>query len=363
MAMSSQHREKEHRSEKNKEKKRSKNLSPPPALSKAIIETSDEDVDDDVDGKDGRSEEDSDVESDDLEGIQPRRKANTNGLEAPSRPTAPSGKRSQPYSPPSGMIPLNKTTEVSSSIFEWDRLSKMPGVELWAIRVPLDFKTSRLSSLSLSSPTSTRPPSGTLKTKHTTYSLVTAGDIRPSSTAVNAQGRNPTAGPGLAEAMSMDVDGDLEKDMRGEGGEEMSGGMRLLVPRASDGKLFISPIPITRHLLLTPDPLPPPTTDPAVPLPSYLSTPNPSQPLQPSSISSTPLNAINGDKEIKRVQPLHLLKFRNQAYGFDTPGPISFTPPEPSLDPEETKSTPKKEKVKKRKSEMTDLTTKKKIKV
>jgi hypothetical protein len=47
---------------------------------------------------------------------------------------------------------------------------------------------------------------------------------------VDEAGRNPTAGPGAADAMAMDGE-----ELRAEGGEEMGGGMRLLVPKINDG--------------------------------------------------------------------------------------------------------------------------------
>ena len=151
---------------------------------------------------------------------------------------------------------------------------------------------------------------------------------------VDEEGRQPTAGPGLVDALRMDVDS-AEEQLRMEGGEEMGGGMRLLVPRLSHGgKLFvgtfslycvgidtIAPIPIKYHLLLSPRPPQPVTespTDETHALPSFLSTTTPS--------STTGLSKeMQGVLPGKRAQPLHLLKFRNKAYGFDTPGPASKT--------------------------------------
>ena len=75
---------------------------------------------------------------------------------------------------------------------------------------------------------------GHLKTKHRSYNLVQAGHTSKIRTAVNAEGRDPTAGPSAADVMKMD-----EEELRREGGEEMQG-MSLLVPRLSKkGKLFV----------------------------------------------------------------------------------------------------------------------------
>jgi len=87
-----------------------------------------------------------------------------------------------------------------------------------------------LSGLTFTPPTSTSGPSGTLKYKSTSYKLHAAGEPGSSKAVVDAEGRQPTAGPGAADAMAMDGD-----ELRAEGGEEMSGGMRLLVPRIKNG--------------------------------------------------------------------------------------------------------------------------------
>lgn len=51
---------------------------------------------------------------------------------------------------------------------------------------------------------------------------------------VDEEGRQPTAGPGAADAMAMNGE-----ESRAEGGEEMGGGMRLLVPRLKDGGALV----------------------------------------------------------------------------------------------------------------------------
>ncbi|ORY34204.1 hypothetical protein BCR39DRAFT_516743 [Naematelia encephala] len=212
------------------------------------------------------------------------------------------------FVPPPGLEPITVTTTFKDSPFEYDRLSSNPSLELWAIRLPSDFKPSRLSSLSISD--ISESVKGTLQTRHTPYDLVPAGVSGPAShMAVDAEGRQPTAGPGMVDSMTMQ-----DEVLRREGGEEMGGGMRLLVPRLNaGGKLLVAPIPIKRHLLLTPrisDNVPAAVQDER-PLPSFLST----------TISSTNTNNVQDGLPAKRTQPAHLLKFRNRAFGFDTPGP------------------------------------------
>lgn len=80
-------------------------------------------------------------------------------------------------------------------------------------------------------------PSGSLTYKHSSYTLRSAGLPKPTKADVDEEGRQPTAGPGIADAMTMDQDGG--EKLKFEGGAEMIGGMRLMVPRVKEkGKLF-----------------------------------------------------------------------------------------------------------------------------
>jgi hypothetical protein len=133
--------------------------------------------------------------------------------------------------------------------------------------------------------------------------------------------------------MRMDVDQAKvdEEDLRREGGEEMQG-MTLMLPRVSrKGKLYsgmfsiylrllvslpvlsscTAPKAISRHLILEPDQsiTAEPAAESSSSNPSFLSTGR-----EPAINLETALPA-------KRVQPTHLLKFRNKTIGFDTPGP------------------------------------------
>ncbi|CAK9779692.1 hypothetical protein CC85DRAFT_285154 [Cutaneotrichosporon oleaginosum] len=156
------------------------------------------------------------------------------------------------YQPPIGMDPVAVSTSFKDSPFEYDALTKK-GVELWAIRVPADFKVSRLSSLALERP-SKKGVRGRLERSSGSYTLQTAED-----------------GDGI--------------------GAEMAG-MRLLVPNMkAGGKLMRAPGMISRRLILAP------TDDKA----------------QGTAYTPPP--------KVQRTQPEEKLKFRNRAYGFDTPGP------------------------------------------
>ncbi|WVO23475.1 uncharacterized protein IAS62_004829 [Cryptococcus decagattii] len=253
-------------------------------------------------GSDASTDSES-VDSDqDLENVEPRR---NKGKETARKSIAPAGSFDK-YKPPAGMTELGITTEFVKSEFEWDALASRPGIELWAIRAPRDLKPSRLSALSIPVPKKDEPLTGNLKTKSQSYILRTAGFTGSSSSSkVGEQGQ------GLVDSLGMG-DGQGVDQLAEEGGEEM-GGMRLLVPRVKEhGKLYVAPLPISRHLILTPDFSTESTfeTQTAEPILDFL---NEAQQASSSSSSSA--------SPAKRAQPTHLMKFRNHTYGFNTPGP------------------------------------------
>ncbi|TYJ54899.1 hypothetical protein B9479_004407 [Cryptococcus floricola] len=244
---------------------------------------------------DGESSSESDDSEDDLENVKPKKSKATDTR----RSTAPSGSLPK-YRPPPGMSPLEITTVTASSPFEWDALassaSSNSGLELWAIRVPKELKPSRLSNLVISAPKEGKPLTGKLDHKGQKYILRTAGSSKN-----RTEKEEEREEAGLVDSMEMG-DGRGAEDKAEEGGEEMEG-LRLLVPKAKeDGRLFVAPIPIKRRLLLTPDLTSTLEANSDPSLPSFL---------QPSE----------NPQSSKRPQPTHLLKFRNHAYGYDTPGP------------------------------------------
>jgi hypothetical protein len=128
---------------------------------------------------------------------------------------------------------------------------------------------------------------------------------------------------------------------------------------------WTAPIPVTQHLLLEPQIAQSASASIGAsdPLPSYLSESIPA-----AQDASVPLEGVLPGK---RAQPSHLLKFRNKAYGYDTPGPAATVLADMDVDGEEASDSPvaasekveeKKEKKKKRKSEG-DGPSKKKVKV
>lgn len=99
---------------------------------------------------------------------------------------------------------------------------------------PTQLKSSRLTALNIAMGSS--GPSGSLTVKSSSYSLHSAGFPTPATADVDEEGRQPTAGPGLADAMMMEDGGER---LRFEGGAEMMGGMTLMVPRVEKGgKLY-----------------------------------------------------------------------------------------------------------------------------
>ena len=87
------------------------------------------------------------------------------------------------------------------------------------------------------------------------------------------------------------------------------GNLPLPFPEAATENAIVAPIPISQHLLLVPDEAPDNSTDLAAPMPR-------------NEV------AMEGVLPSKRQQLSHLFKFRNPAYGYNTPGPTaSIDPP------------------------------------
>ncbi|WVO18390.1 hypothetical protein L204_106106 [Cryptococcus depauperatus] len=231
-----------------------------------------------------------------LENIQPKRntKERTKSL-------APTGSYDK-YRPPVGMTELKVKTDFVKSQFEWDALAARQGVELWAIRAPKSLKPTKLSSLSIPMPDKDQPLTGYLKTKSQSYTLRTAGESSKQST--DEEGLDEQ---GLVNSLAKGSDAKVE-ELAVEGGEEMSG-IRLLVPRVkAHGKLYVAPMAIKRRLLLAPDL-------------DFNSQVDERQREYISTSLTTDVSFTSAVTTVKRLQPTSLLKFRNHAYGFDTPGP------------------------------------------
>lgn len=125
-------------------------------------------------------------------------------------------------------------TTVASSPFEWNALAAKPGVELWAIRVPRNFKPARLADFqpTQDSESSSRGILGTVQTSKTTYQLRLAStqtSIAAQSSDIPNTEQDPAARPALADSLAlpdstasgMDVDG-IGKGPREQGGSNTS---------------------------------------------------------------------------------------------------------------------------------------------
>lgn len=171
------------------------------------------------------------------------------------------------------MEPVNVSVAFGSSPFEFGALARKAGVELWAIRVPSDV--SGIAGIS----TAKADANVQFKTSRlANLALQTPGD--------SVRGELSTHGK--TYALGADTD---------SAGAEMAG-LTLLVPNVSaGGKLQRAPVKISRRLILS-----------------------------PRAGGDTTDNAGNeyvAPAKAKRVQPEHLLKFRNRVSGFDTPGPAA----------------------------------------
>jgi hypothetical protein len=116
-----------------------------------------------------------------------------------------------------------------------------------------------------------------------------------------------------------------------------------------------APKQFTRHLILEPD-----QSITAEPSANSTSTSN-----IPSFLSTGRTPAITIPTPVKRVQPTHLLKFRNMTVGFDTPGPggvVDVPATREGVEVETESASAPAEKKKRRKSEKGDGETPKKKK-
>jgi hypothetical protein len=143
----------------------------------------------------------------------------------------------RPYVPPHGMKEVDwssvKTT-VAASPFEWNALAAKPGVEIWAMRVPRNFKPEHLAQLQSTSNSvkSSSGVLGTVKTNKMSYQLRVASThtSRPNDGAhIPNIEQHPAAQPSLADSMllpnemssKMDVDG-IGKGPREQGDSNTS---------------------------------------------------------------------------------------------------------------------------------------------
>ncbi|KAG8704412.1 hypothetical protein FRC08_002248 [Ceratobasidium sp. 394] len=136
------------------------------------------------------------------------------------------------YQPPGEFKKLRSTDdEAVESGFEWSNINDNPDLDIWAVRVPANFKASDLAGVKIKLPSNTTGDvTGKLKKGGTNFVLHTVGG-------------NDTFGAG----------------------EEMQN-IRCMVPKAGEnGALYVVPRPI-KHLVLTQqEPIPAPTVAPAPP--------------------------------------------------------------------------------------------------
>ncbi|KAG9099998.1 hypothetical protein FRC06_004637 [Ceratobasidium sp. 370] len=136
------------------------------------------------------------------------------------------------YKPP-GEFKKIKSTDGGAveSGFEWSNINNNPDLDIWAVRVPANFKASDLAGLKIKLPSSaTDDVTGRLKKEGANFVLHTVGG-------------NDTLGAG----------------------EEMQN-MRCMVPKAgNDGALYIIPRPLKYLVLTQQEPIPTPTMAPAPP--------------------------------------------------------------------------------------------------
>lgn len=253
------------------------------------------------------------------------------------------------YKPPSHMTAYNITsTRLATSEFEWNNLASKNNSEIWAIRLPKDFKMSRLTNLqfqtapSSSSSSSAHAHSSQLATLSTSKQAYALHDVSSSSTssssAKNHQHlpdtfQNPEFVPTLTDDKLLDFDPSSVgggKRVRGEdssaiahqaeviqeelgedaggGGEEMKCLKLMLPDNKRGGKYYLAPRKIDRHVILKTvyAPLSSTSTSDAI----SNDPANIARLLQAPTVGHT--TATSGQK---RPQPLEKLKYRNVPFG------------------------------------------------
>ncbi|KAG8746130.1 hypothetical protein FRC10_005996 [Ceratobasidium sp. 414] len=159
------------------------------------------------------------------------------------------------YKPPGEFKKIKSAdNEAIESGFEWSNINDNPDLDIWVVRVPVNFKVSDLTGLKIKLPSSTTGDvTGKLKKDGTNFALHTAGG-------------DDTFGAG----------------------EEMQN-MRCMVPKAGkDGALHIIPRPL-KHLILTQqEPIPTATAAPALPAQPTRRT----QPVDRLKHSFTPIGTL-----------------------------------------------------------------------
>jgi len=135
------------------------------------------------------------------------------------------------YEPPAGYGPAPfDPADVDFGEFDWDTVKNNDDIELWLIRVPNAIRPKHVENLKIDYPSSSSRSArvGQIERKHVKYDVWS-----------------------LAEASPGD-DNDVDDDMIG--GEELKRLVCLLPRKRKDGKLYLAPKTISRHLVLSASP-------------------------------------------------------------------------------------------------------------
>ncbi|KAF9453712.1 hypothetical protein P691DRAFT_719171 [Macrolepiota fuliginosa MF-IS2] len=143
------------------------------------------------------------------------------------------------FQPPAGAKVISTNAEVDNGDFDWDAVQDDEDVEVWVLRVPDNVKPKHLEGLSLDLPSSsskkgkqTTTRVGTLNRKHNSYGIWSLGgdDSTPADTSM-------------------------------VGGEELKSLSCLLPRKSKKGRLYPTPKPITRHIIVSAQPPQPTSPD------------------------------------------------------------------------------------------------------
>ncbi|KAG6853096.1 hypothetical protein C0991_006899 [Blastosporella zonata] len=167
------------------------------------------------------------------------------------------------YKPPAGVTLLQDVAD--SEDFDWDAVAGDDDIELCLIRMPESIKPKYLENLTLERLVSTKKSAraATLSRKHATFDIWSVG----------------------------------EEDDGGIGGEEIKALSCLLPRKSKKGKLYPAPKPITRHLIVSAQPVVP-TPDPSStgPIQPYSRPPRENYPKHVLTHAFQPYGSVGGQK-------------------------------------------------------------------
>ncbi|KAI0255233.1 hypothetical protein BJV78DRAFT_1178490 [Lactifluus subvellereus] len=163
------------------------------------------------------------------------------------------------YTPPSGSVPADYDVEFGE--FDYDAVKADEDAELWLVRVPTAVKSKSLQGVNISSRLGLV---GDLQRKSASYDLYA---LKPTLDASGNGDHDHDNAEEDAAAAHVDV-----------GAEELSSLSVLLPRKRKGGMLYLSPKPVTRHLVVAARPPKPTRPDPGSDSATFINPPREAYP-------------------------------------------------------------------------------------